>query len=443
MATNTDIKETTPSSSKSSNGINNIVLWVTYINIVLYAMSYQLQSPVEPFLIKKLSEEAGDADGVNETYGNLQSFFNSVQMIGSPLVGVLLDRIGIRYTSAIVFLSSATCYAILSVAYDLRTLFLSKIPAIFQAAFLVAQATAATSCGNNSAARAAALGRMTTAYTIGATLGPSIGGYLADKGDFYIGARLAIFLSLVSVTLSLVYLPNEVHLEKTDKEKEPLKGNPKSKKGRTFWEESARSIGIALRPTLWPLLAVKILGGVVASIHSTAMPLILTQELQLEPSQFGMSMSANMISVAAFGAIGMAPLTKALGPPGMTYVGLTLRAAMGCAVAFIVSVAWGDTQHVLLQIVCVGILHALASHTLATGLTTQTTGAVAPDEQGSLLGLEHSFFSLARIAGPKIATMLLSFGNGLWPVEISCGLFDVILALGLFATASQLKQKSP
>ena len=115
----------TPSGSKDSSQLDDIVLWVTYINIVLYALSYQLQAPVEPFLIKKLSEEAGDADGVNETYGNLQSFFNTCQMIGSPLVGVLLDRIGIRYTSAIVFFASALCYGILSVAYDLNTLFLS------------------------------------------------------------------------------------------------------------------------------------------------------------------------------------------------------------------------------------------------------------------------------------------------------------------------------
>jgi hypothetical protein len=49
-------------------------------------------------------------------------------------------------------------------------LFYSKLPTALQHAFLVAQATAATSTAGDDSARAQALGRMTTAYTIGGTL---------------------------------------------------------------------------------------------------------------------------------------------------------------------------------------------------------------------------------------------------------------------------------
>jgi OCT family organic cation transporter-like MFS transporter 18 len=451
MVSTANYHELTTSSSdgkpKKTSTINTTVLWVTYVNIALYALSYQLQTPVEPFLIKKLSEEAGDAEGVNRTYGNLQSFFQAIQTIGSPVVGIILDRIGLRYTSALVFLASALCYAILAVAYDLPTLFLSKIPTVFQAAFLVAQATAATSTGNDAAARAAALGRMTTAYTVGATLGPMLGGYLADRGNFYIGAKFAVVGSLISVVLSLVFLTDETNKE--EKEKPPSaesteKEDKKIKKKRSFLNELRHSGGMALRSSLWPLLMVKVLGGVVASMHSTAMPLMLTQKLELEPSQLGLSMSGSMMAVAAFGAVGMAPLTNALGPPRMTYLGLLGRAALGLTMAALVAIAIGHGDAFLMQIISVAIMHALASHTLATGLTTQTTGAVASDERGSLLGLEHSLFSLARIAGPKIATSLLSFGNGMWPVEIACGVSDILLVLALLATASQIaKQKSP
>ena len=437
---------TTDGRPASNPPVNNTVLWVTYINIALYALSYQLQTPVEPFLIKKLMEKAGDGEGVNQTYGNLQSFFQTIQTIGSPLVGILLDRIGVRYTSMLVFLASAMCYSILAMAYDLKTLFLSKIPTVFQAAFLVAQATAATSTGNDAAARASALGRMTTAYTVGATLGPVLGGYLADQGNFYIGAKVAVVGSLISVVLSMVFLPDE---SKKKEKGSPLTKNSENeekmfKTKRSFLEEIRHSGEMAARSSLWPLLMVKVMGGVVASIHSTAMPLIMTQQLGLEPSQLGMSISGSMMAVAAFGAVGMAPLTKALGPPRMTYLGLLGRAGLGLTTAAIVSVAVGHGDAVLMQIISVAILHSLAAHTLATGLTTQTTGAVDTDERGSLLGLEHSLFSLARIAGPKVATSLLSFGSGMWPVEIVCGVSDVLLVVILLATASQLtKQKFP
>ena len=83
------------------------------LNVVMYAFAYQLQRPVEPFLIKSLSEGA-DAKTVAKTYGRLQSFFQAAQTIGSPIVGVLLDKIGARYCSVIVFLASASSYAILA-----------------------------------------------------------------------------------------------------------------------------------------------------------------------------------------------------------------------------------------------------------------------------------------------------------------------------------------
>jgi OCT family organic cation transporter-like MFS transporter 18 len=161
----------TASPTAEASSSDRAALWITYVNIVLYALCFQLQQPVEPFLIQALSEKTHDADAINKTYGQLNAFFSTIQTIGSPLVGILLDRIGIRYTSGLVFLASAASYAILASASDLNFLFLSKVPSALQHAFLVAQATAATSTRGDAAARAQALGRMTTAYTIGATVG--------------------------------------------------------------------------------------------------------------------------------------------------------------------------------------------------------------------------------------------------------------------------------
>ena len=144
------------------------VLWLTYLNIVLYALCYQLQRPVEPYLVQNLTVRSGNPpDDVALSYGRLQSFFSTIQTIGSPLVGILLDRIGIRLTSALVFLSSAISYGILALATDMNMLFYSKVPTVLQHAFLVAQAAAASSTVGNESARAQALGRMTTAYTVG------------------------------------------------------------------------------------------------------------------------------------------------------------------------------------------------------------------------------------------------------------------------------------
>ena len=125
---------------------------VTYVNIILYAISYQLQRPIEPFLVRSLihsSHESSDTvtrqnaeeSTTNRTYGNLTSFFSAVQTIGSPLVGILLDKIGVRSTSVLVYAGSAASYIILSRAKTPSGLYWSKVPTLLQHAFLVSLPT--------------------------------------------------------------------------------------------------------------------------------------------------------------------------------------------------------------------------------------------------------------------------------------------------------------
>jgi hypothetical protein len=170
-----------------------------------------------------------------------------------------------------------------------------------------------------------------------------------------------------------------------------------------------------------------------ASMHSTALPLVLTQTLGFEPAELGFSMSCSMFAVAAFGAVAMAPLTTYFGSFGMINMGLVTRSVLGLVVAFIVSMSKGSSDATMTQIVGVSVLYSLSQHILATGLTTQTTGSVDKDEQGGLLGLEHGLFSLARIGGPAMGIYFLGAG-GLWMVETACGSLDLVLAASLSVT---------
>jgi MFS family permease len=424
------MRETTRNSSNA-----DLILWVTYINIVLYALCYQLQRPVEPFLVKSLSENHEDPNYVSEKYGQLQAFFSAIQTVGSPLVGILLDRVGVRRASAVVFLASALSYGILASATSMNLLFWSKVPTALQHAFLVAQAAAAISTGSDAAARAQALGRMTTAYTIGGTIGPALGGWLVDSmGDLYLGAKLAVVGSLISVALSMAFLPDESATYPSDSSSDtsplPLK------KSRSFFQELQHSYEISIRPNLWPLLLVKVIGGFGASMQSTALPLVLTQTLHFDPAQLGFTMSTSMFAVAAFGAFAMAPLTNLMGLSGMGQSGLILRACLTQLLTLIVTTSVGNDSNVVMRVVVASILHALASHVLATALTTQTTGIVSKTEQGALLGLEHGLFSLARVGAPPLASYLL-ITSGFWLVSLSCGTVDVALVVLLVATAAR------
>ena len=442
-----------PKESTARSSSSNRALWITYINIVLYALCYQLQRPVEPFLVEALSQTTEDgATAVTVRYGQLQSFFSTIQTLGSPIVGILLDRVGIRNASTAVFCASAASYAILAVATDMNTLFYSKIPTALQHAFLVAQAVAATSCQGSEAARAQALGRMTTAYTVGATIGPYLGGQILQRTDnLYTGARLAVVGSLLSVVLSLLFLPSVT--SSSSQLLHPVvvpvrRNHPSSSPSRlSVFQELQHAVRIALRPNLWPLLAVKIISGVSSSMFQTSLPMVLTQQLHFDPAALGLSMSLSMMASAAFGVFGMGQTTRKLGAMGMAQLGLVLRPLLGGLVALLVSyhvVSGGGSssgsvvaEHRQSLVILVSVLYGLASHALATGVTTQTTGNVAPDEQGTLLGLEHGLFSMARIGGPTAGTHLLTVA-GLGAVVAAGGAIDVSLLVLLVMTASQV-----
>jgi OCT family organic cation transporter-like MFS transporter 18 len=319
---------------------------------------------VEPFLVKSLSEGADGAE-VARTYGRLQSFFSFVQTIGSPVVGALLDAVGARACSVVVFAASAASYGVLASATSVRHLFLSKLAAALQHGFLVAQAcVASATASGDPAARAAALGRLTTAYTIGATIGPTLGGWFGARGDLYRGARLAVAGSLLSAALSLL-----------------LPGAAAAPAGATAGGRAslAKTLEIARRPAVRPLLAVKVVGSVAASMHSTAAPLVLTQRvgLGLDAKALGLSMSASSAAVAALGAFGMAPLVARVGAPGCARLGLAVRGALVLALGglFAAAIAAGSAGRGLAAaVVGASVCHACAAHVLATSLTTQTTG---------------------------------------------------------------------
>jgi OCT family organic cation transporter-like MFS transporter 18 len=137
-------------------------LVVVYLLVVLYALCYQLQAPVEPFLVEKLIGKDGDGAAA---YGKLQSFFSFIQTIGSLSFGHLLDRFGVRVGFAVNFVACALQYGILASTTSIDMLWASKLPGVAMAGFLCAQA-AISRLTEEGSERVTALGRLTTAYTV-------------------------------------------------------------------------------------------------------------------------------------------------------------------------------------------------------------------------------------------------------------------------------------
>mmetsp|Transcript_19151 Transcript_19151/g.24846 ORF Transcript_19151/g.24846 Transcript_19151/m.24846 type:complete len:436 (+) Transcript_19151:120-1427(+) len=380
-----------------------LTIGIVLTNVALYATCYQLQRPIEPFLVQKIGAD-------DREYGRLQSFFSFVQTLGSPVVGSFLDFIGPKIMFVIVFGSSALSYGILSQATSVKLLYLSKIPTILQAGFLVAQALVASITRGHESERAAALGRLTTAYTVGATLGPALGGILGARGDYYRGARLAVIGSIFSMLLA-VLLPKESSNTNQSTDQHHSSSNH---------DISTKKRGqIALAKSVWPLLITKTMTGVTNSILGTALPLVL-RDIGFDEKRLGLSMSVSSALVAIVGAFCLGPLSLAL--PGAS---LPARALLFKTVAVLI-LGLAASSGISILLATIIALHAAIAHVLATSMTSVSVGSVQRNEQGTLLGIEHALFALSRIFGPSFAT---SSGLGILSLCTICALIDGILAL--------------
>ena len=77
--------------------------WSTSL-VVFYALCFQLQSPLEPFLVEKLVGKDKSSDA-SVSYGRLQSLFSGIQMFASLLFGHILDKFGVRVGFTLNFLA--------------------------------------------------------------------------------------------------------------------------------------------------------------------------------------------------------------------------------------------------------------------------------------------------------------------------------------------------
>lgn len=415
-------------------GSSDYVLWIVYINVALYATCFQIQRPLEPFLVDKLLK---DGDSAAE-YARLQSFFSLVQTFGALISGRLLDKFGAKGGFLVNFAACALCYGLLSQSTTIGILYASKIPTIFQMGFMCAQLSASqlTSDGPE---RVKALGRLTMSYTVGAVLGPTIGGFLGASGDYYFGAKIAVVGSILSLILTL-FMPND-HKPIAKKENED---SSKSKSSGDFEIPSYMTV-IKL---VWLFLSTKVITSVANAMATTVFPLVLKNNFDMNEKGLGVTMSISSAFNTVVSGLFIEPIVKYLGGDLCQVIlncliGMTLLSGLqGLLVSD--AVASLTPGRGLYQFIGVGYLISILQYILATTITSESTTRVGHNAKGTLLGLEHALFAAARVAAPQGGIMLLQ-SNGISSVCFVCAaIFALVTFLwGQYSASFTVLEKLP
>jgi OCT family organic cation transporter-like MFS transporter 18 len=371
-------------------------------------LCYNLQRPLEPFLVERLVKDSN----ASYEYAKLQSFFSIVQTIGSLIAGRFLDSYGPRLGLIINFLASAISYYLLSISTSISILYMSKIPTIFQAGYLCAQ-LACTQLTVSGEERVMILGRLAMSYTIGSVLGNIIGGYIGSSKDYYFAAKIAVIGSLISVILSLS-LPSysDFKLYSSRNNVDVVTDKKENPNDLTFWQKL--KVPEILR-SVWLLLFSKVITSVANAMGQAAFPLILKNTYKLNEKDVGLSMSALSGFNAIINGSLLGHITSLLGSKLVSVISNCMLLLIGLSISQAAIAAPIIEQYIpgngLYPFMISTAILSVFQYVIATSITSESTSRVDEHSKGTLLGLEHCLFAAARVFAPQMGIGLLTYGG--------------------------------
>jgi DHA1 family tetracycline resistance protein-like MFS transporter len=340
----------------------------------------------------------------------LMSTYSLFQLFAAPLWGRLSDRHGRRPILLVSLAGSIAGYLWLGFADALWMLFAARA---LQGACAgnIAAAQAYVADVTTPENRAKGMGMIGAAFGIGFTIGPAIGGLLAGTDpaapDVQTPAFLGAALSGLAFLGTLLFL----------KESLPVSMRRMLRNGRI--EAVSRSWR---RPALRLLLVLFFLIVFAFAGMETTFALWASRQFGWGAAQVGYVLTFVGICSALMQGLLIGRLTRRFGEERLLLAGVAAIAVGLLAIPFSTSLA--------ILLAATGVL------ALGMGMTQPTLNSLisrraGANEQGEVMGVVHSFGSLARILGPAFAGMLFNAYDRNAPYYAGAALMALVLILAL------------
>jgi MFS family permease len=385
---------------------NRVVTFV-FVTVFLDMIGFGVVIPLLPFYVRSMGGNA-------ETVGTLLGCFSLTQLVMTPILGRLSDRLGRRRVILISLFGNAISMAVFALAAERRLLLLLFVSRI------VAGATA----GNLSACQAAVadvtppheraqkMGVIGAGIGLGMVLGPVLGSFLSRFGMWAppLAAAASAALDLVG---AMIFMP----------ETRPAGAHDTRDHSARLGLGEGLRVAIA-HANLRAVLAMYFLVFLAITNLQVALPLFADARFHWKATEvghvFGLLGGASLlVQVAIIG-----PLSRRVREPSLIAIGGALLGSGFAAIA-----AARSPWILLFGVTLVGLALGLVNPGLAA-----ITARLAPvDTRGAVLGLAQSCGGLARTVGPVWSGFLFARITHAAPFlggAIAGGL-ATLLALGL------------
>ena len=374
--------------------------WTIWTTVALDLVGFGIVAPI----LGRYAERFG-AGGLQ--VGLMFASFSLAQMVFSPVLGRLSDRVGRKPVIVFSLVGTAIGSLVTGVAGSMWMLFVGRIiDGASGASVSVAQGAVADIAPPER--RAQLMGMLGAAFGVGFVVGPALGG-LAALGGPHVPFFVAGAIAAVNAVVALVRLPE------TKPEHVPERSGP-------------RGSG-ALNPALRRYAVTALMTSLGFSGFEATFSLFGKERFGLtEGSTAVVFLFVGLLLVAVQGGL-IGPMTATFGSRRLLLTGLTAVSAG--------LIALGLAESWWLLIVALAFL-SVGQGIASPSVTSLVTDAAPVDRRGEALGYQQSVGAVGRVAGPAIAGAMFD--------RVSVGspyfLGSVLLLVALVAAQSAVRQET-
>lgn len=387
--------------STDSNWRRN--LYIVWLGEVLAIMGFDAAVPFLPYYVQELGITG---PGQVELWTGLLHTANAVALgIMGPIWGSLSDRMGRKLMLVRAMFGGALFLGAMGFVHNVYQLLVLRV---LQGAVTgtVAASFTLVAASTPPAMRAFALGTLQMGVYLGGSLGPTVGGFVADLWG-YRACFLITGMSLAVGGLLVMLMVHEAH-------------NGLKRKGDDSFVEGLR---LVLRsPGVLSVFAVRLLMSAAIRTVSPLLPLFVQTLVPTEAriaSLVGVINSVNM-AATAIGSVAIGRYAPQWG---------TRRVLLACLGTAAACYALQGLSNSPMQLLLVRALDGFVIGGVLVTLSTALADAAPDGRQGAVFGLQSTVVSIANAIGPSLGAAVAATWGLRMPFGVAMAGF--LLAMGV------------
>jgi MFS transporter, DHA1 family, tetracycline resistance protein len=344
---------------------------VIFLTVFIDLVGFGIIIPLSPFLAREYGATAFQI-------GLLMAVYSGMQFIFSPLWGRLSDRIGRRPILLISIAGTGLAHLLFYFASSLWILFAARILAgLFAANISTAMAYIADITSDKE--RSKSMGLIGAAFGLGFICGPALGGFMTKHGD-NMPALVAAGFSFANFIFAYLFL------------KESLKSEFRVQKS----QQRSRLQNIfdnIFKPVVGALFFAQYMTAMAMASMETTLFLFVNDRFGWDVQKASFGFAYVGLCIALTQGVLVRKILPKIGERKMLIMGF---------IAFSSSMLMIGVSHVIWLLAIAMTLLAFGNGFISPALAGGLSLLTPKDEQGVVIGVNHSLAALARIIGPIV-----------------------------------------